>query len=142
MRKAIDSNWNLERLGLNQLPKPYQVYGSGPGEPAIPWQAECDRLRASYPQLQRYPRFAEMNRLVGAFIDGLTTTPPGATWSPERGWVQGSSAAGLDAVAKAAKSFPQSIRQRLQQGLPAPSGNQGPASSRPSPPRKDTDLGR
>lgn len=89
MRTAIESNWNLDRLQLNRLPVPYHVFGSGPGEPNIPWRAGCDRLRGTSAQLQRYPDFTEMNRMVGSFVDGLASAPPGAVWSAERGWTAG-----------------------------------------------------
>jgi hypothetical protein len=60
VRHALDTNWNLTRLGVDAVPNPYRLYGQPParaGEAAVPWREGCVNLAVTNPQLRRYPHF-------------------------------------------------------------------------------------
>ncbi len=82
VRTAIATNRNWRRLPAG-LPRPYRLYGQPPhqpGEPAVPWHEGVEKLRASSPQLARYPSFAAMSTGIATYVDTVAASP-----SPHRG---------------------------------------------------------
>ncbi len=88
MQEAVQKNWNLARSGLDQLPRPYRLYGQQPvpkGVTPIPWDEECENLKKSNSQLGFYPNYSKMMKTVGAFVDSIDNSPDKG-WKPRTGW--------------------------------------------------------
>jgi len=89
LREALETNWNLGRAGITRIPAPYRLYGdrSRPGEPPVPWNEGCERLRSGVAQLQRwYPDFKGLRDSVSAYIDQLPGVNQASQWHPSQGW--------------------------------------------------------
>ncbi|MDA0566987.1 hypothetical protein LG943_22100 [Streptomonospora sp. S1-112] len=90
MRHAVLNNWGMSaRLGITDLPEPYQIYGTAPGQPAIPWEEMTEQMRQKQPELRMYPSFSEMSRQLSEFADGLKHARPEDVWRPGQGWTRG-----------------------------------------------------
>jgi hypothetical protein len=89
LRAALETNPNLARHGLTELPHPYRLHGSGPepGQDTVDWAGGYERLRSQHPALSTYPEFSVTLATLRDLANHLANAPDAATWNPaNRRW--------------------------------------------------------
>ncbi len=87
LRTALETNPNLTRHGLTELPCPYRLYGADPepGQDSVDWATGYERLRSQHPALSTYPEFSVTLATLRNLADHLASAPDSATWNPTSG---------------------------------------------------------